>query len=304
MFRCLNPTTSDTKKVKWEQVTEDIAANPLDSLRLTAGSNMLWGHRGADVWQYEDTLTGSVVLSSPSDGSTSNREDEALLSWNDMEGADTYELWYDTDPGFKAAKVIETTEVTSRKISDLNDGTTYYWKVRVEAGEPVLSRWSEVWSFTTALGEPEWHPFKPASNVAPSPGATDVQLTPTFQWNPADWATGYEFVLAKDAAFSDTLVSKTGANALTATVYMSEQKLDVSTTYYWKVRAIAKTSDSEWAQGVFTTMSAPPPPPEEPPPEKEPPPPTTPMYIWVIIGVGALLVIAVIILIVRTRRVA
>jgi hypothetical protein len=85
---------------------------------------------------------------------------------------------------------------------------------------------------------------------------------------------------------------------------MSEQKLDNSTTYYWKVRAIAKTTDSEWAQGVFTTMSAPPTPPTPPPPPPEPEPPTTPMYIWVIIGVGAALVIAVIILIVRTRRVA
>ena len=44
----------------------------------------------------------------------------------------------------------------------------------------------------------------------------------------------------------------------------------------------------------------PPAPPEAPPP---PPEPTTPVYIWVIIGIGAALVIAVIILIVRTRRV-
>jgi hypothetical protein len=303
MFRCLNPLTSDTAKVKWEQVEKDITA-PLESLRLTAGSNVLWGQAGPDIWEYEDTLTGEVVLSAPSDGTTSDREDEATLSWNDMEGADEYEIWWDTDPGFKAAKETSTREVTGIKIDGLTDGTTYYWKVRVLAGEPVMSRWSEVWSFTTALGEPEWHPFKPSGNVAPAPGATDVPLKPTFQWNPADWATGYEFVLAKDAAYTDAIITKTGANALTTTVFVSDQELAVSTTYYWKVRAIAKTTESEWAQGVFTTMGPPPPkptPPTKPPP---PPPPTTPVYIWVIIGVGAALVVAVIILIVRTRRVA
>ncbi|MDD5702920.1 MAG: hypothetical protein PHU23_12825, partial [Dehalococcoidales bacterium] len=34
-----------------------------------------------------------------------------------------------------------------------------------------------------------------------------------------------------------------------------------------------------------------------------PAPPTTPAYIWVIIAIGAVLVIAVIVLIARTRRV-
>ena len=87
---------------------------------------------------------------------------------------------------------------------------------------------------------------------------------------------------------------------------MCEQELAYSTTYYWKVRAVSKTSASEWATGVFTVAGEPAAAPTAPPAAATPTPvdTSTPVYIWVIIGIGAALVIAVIILIVRTRRVA
>ena len=179
-------------------------------------------------------------------------------------------------------------------------------------GEPILSRYSETWSFTTGLAEAEWHPFYNPGNVAPEPGASDVNRTPAFQWNAADWATGYEFELSgspetgADGYFATPMKSFTGANALTGNVYLYDGTLDYDGTYYWHVRAVSKTSESEWATGVFTIGSA---------PATTPAPTTTaapapvvveeiaPAYIWVIIGVGAALVIAVIVLIVRTRRV-
>ncbi|MFC1894073.1 hypothetical protein ACFLYR_08715 [Chloroflexota bacterium] len=312
MFRSLNPTTSDTSKVSFELVSED-AEYALGLLQMTAGSNILWGNSynwsgtawTSDVWAYEDTLTGSATLSSPSDGSDTGREDSATLSWNEMDGADLYDIWVDTDPGFKTDPIKKTTELSNLKVSGLEDGQTYYWKVRVSAGEPVKSNWSSVWSFSTALGAPQWNPFVGGVPESPVNGATNLSLTPTFAWNAADWSTGYEFVLAKDAAFSDAVVSKTGANALTATVYLSEETLANSTTYYWKVRAISKTTNSEWATAVFTTEAKAPAPPAPPvTPTPTPVDTGTPMYIWVIIGIGAALVIAVIILIVRTRRVA
>ena len=140
---------------------------------------------------------------------------------------------------------------------------------------------------------------------SPANGATNVPLQPSFAWNPADWATGYEFILSDDPSYQ-TIVSKTGANALTNTVYLCEVVLDYETAYYWKVRAISKSSSSEWAEAVFTTMAqAPEPPPPPPPPEEVVQEPLiNPLFLWVIIGIGAVLVIALIILIVRTRRVA
>jgi len=120
--------------------------------------------------------------------------------------------------------------------------------------------------------------------------------------------------------------------ALATTAYGYKKGLDYSSSYYWRVKAVSGTwtykskgrsyweEEGDWVTGVFTTMAEPveeaPPvvveevtPPEitvEPIVEVITPPatPVTPVWIYVIIGVGAVLVIALIVLIVRTRRVA
>jgi hypothetical protein len=229
--------------------------------------------------------------------------DRADLEWEDTGGAREYEIWVDTDRGFKSGSKKELpSEATSQMVTGLEDGQTYYWKVRVAEGEPVLSNWSEVWSFTTGLGSGQWNPFVGGVMESPANGASNVPLTPAFAWNSADWATGYEFNLARDAEFKDTFISKTGANALATTVYQSEQELEYSTTYYWRVRAVSKTGNSEWASAVFTTIPRgalpPTPPPSPPPPEQA----ATPLYIWVMICVGVALIVALLVLIVTTRR--
>jgi photosystem II stability/assembly factor-like uncharacterized protein len=312
MFRCLNPLvdvegeeTDEQDDVEWEQVDKGISV-ALEALRLTSGSNVLWGYEDDDRYHYEDTLAVPVSLSAPGDGSSSDRVDSATLKWTDLSGADMYEVDVNEDPSFDGTdwSPDDASSLTSILVSGLDDGQTYYWRVRVAEDEPVLSRWSETRSFTTAMGAAQWNPFVGGVPESPYNGATNVPLQPSFAWNAADWATGYEFVLAKDTGYSDTVASKTGANALTTTVYLSEQKLDYETTYYWKVRAISKSTQSEWASAVFTTIGKPAPTPTPPTTPPAPEPPGTPAYIWVIIGIGAALVIVVIILIVRTRRVA
>ncbi len=195
-------------------------------------------------------------------------------------------------------------------IEDLAPGTVHYWKVRVLEGEPTLSKWSELWEFTTAL---------PAIGLvglcSPECGADGVILTPNFSWEAIENATGYEVQLATDEAFTDAVTGTATVNA-----WLGAPELEYDTTYYWRVRAVKDGVYSEWTVCIFTTMT-------EPPPEVWVSPYTgekfyseaeykahvaeyeakqavTPAYIWIIIAIGALLVIAVLILIVRTRRVA
>jgi len=101
---------------------------------------------------------------------------------------------------------------------------------------------------------------------------------------------------------------------LTHTVWTWDEDLQYSTTYYWRVRAVVGTVTSGWTEASFTTMAKPVPPqppivipPANPPPIINIPPApapvyTTPAYLWAVIIIGAILVIAVIVLIVRTRR--
>ena len=74
-----------------------------------------------------------------------------------------------------------------------------------------------MWSFTTALGQGQWNPFVGGLTETPAPGKTGVSLTPTFAWNAADWTNTYEFVLAKDPAFTIVVVSKMVSRAGTGT---------------------------------------------------------------------------------------
>ena len=146
-------------------------------------------------------------------------------------------------------------------------------------------------------------------------------------------AAGYYFELADNTTFVSPLVKLTGDyGRLIVTAYHYAPKLDYSSAYYWRVQAVSGTveadtlAESAWASGIFVTMDEPEEPtppiviePSEPPvieilpqPIIEPivevitPPatPITPAWIYAIIGVGAVLVIAVVVLIVRTRRVA
>jgi len=306
MMRCLNPLEDldDVDLSEFEQVNAGLTATTdnFDSLDMTSGSIILWAYdiSTATVWTYTDTLTVPVVLVGPADGSSSERTAYVTLAWTGLDNADSYEVLWDYDPDFIYLPTTstggETTYLSVDTSVDL--GEIIYWKVRAEA--PVLSRWSDVWTFTVALGVGQWNPFFGGVPEVPYNGATNVPLTPTFAWNAADWATGYEFELADNSDFTSPIISTT----VTTTVTASDVELDYSTTYYWRVRAVSASSQSAWGVGTFTTLAEPAAPVEPGPVEPIViPTPIPPAVLWTIVGIGAVLAIAVIVLIVRTRRV-
>ncbi len=336
--RSINPTASTTSSrgVYFEPIKTSFTGTigNTTGLWLTGGSsNILWteetvavGGTTNAIWKYEDALIVAPTLTEPEDTSSTGRTGTATLKWEKMDGASRYVIWVSSNEDFSPlfGTWTDTNKVSSTAsygVSDLTAGKTYYWKMRSADSVSslstlrgrALSPWSEVWSFTTGIAGGEWNPFVTATgfagNVAPQPGAQGVILSPSFQWNAADWATGYEFVLADNTGFTSPIKEFVGADALTTAVYALDTNLAYSTEYYWKVRAISDTSESIWATGVFTTMAKPV---EAPAPvvvEEVPAPPApvlpiaeTPAYVWAIIAIGAVLVIALIVLIVRTRR--
>jgi hypothetical protein len=198
---------------------------------------------------------------------------------------------------------------------DLMPGITYYWRVRTSS--PWLSPWSEARSFTVAS-------MDTFMVTGPESGAADASLMPTFTWSEYPDAIGYEIMLSEDPTFSIIEWSYNVDNPF----YKVEEELKYSTTYYWRVRGVTGepylerrtwiTPAGPWVTGVFTTMGEPVPdepdvititepgaPAEIKVVEVPAPAPVIPTYLlWVIVAVGAVLIIALIILIVRTRRVA
>jgi hypothetical protein len=235
------------------------------------------------------------------------------FAWDEMPGATGYQYQVSIDPDFKTRVLSAFTGdlgviVDNRLLSN----TTYYWRVRVAdegslIGAPLISPWSPTYKFKTAIGPTMQRPLL----QAPLAGELDVPLSPTFEWSGIEWAEVYEYELALDPAttaggyFSTPLVALVGANSLVSTAWKCDITLDYSTRYYWHVKAIGVDTDTPWSDvGTFTTMGVPPAPPTTQPPVVIPPAENiTPAWIWAIVIIGAILVIAVIVLIVTTRRV-
>ncbi|MCK4863407.1 MAG: hypothetical protein KAS25_03875, partial [Dehalococcoidales bacterium] len=257
-----------------------------------------------------------IDIVSPLTGAVAN----VNFTWSRMSLATGYYLFIALDAGFTemlgppiaVASTLPT--VSSIQAGSLFlPGTSYYWKVATYL--PVSSGFSETRSFVvqpTAASVP--------SIASPENGGTIDSTSPAFSWTPAAGATMYQFQLSTTPDFATTLVDE----QLAAAGIAPAVTLDRGTTYFWRVKALQPV-DGDWSTVanfiVAEAAAAPPPPvvvettpapviniPAAPPAtvvEIPPAPPVeqiAPAYIWAIIIIGAVLVIAVIVLIVRTRR--
>jgi hypothetical protein len=225
--------------------------------------------------------------------------------------------------------VIDLNYLPSNSVSavPLSPGKTYYWRARVEY--PVVSKWSDPIMFTTVVTSSTSGGIDQSGRISPVNGATNIPVTPAITWGSVPGVTGYDFKISTDPTFADASKLIDSFTNKNTTVYAPSKPLNPNTTYYWEVRALNGTAAGDWVISAFTTQvtgvptstaGAPPasqpvitvvvPPASQPnivvtvPPNTLPAPaPATPAYIWVIIAIGAVLVIAVIVLIARTRRV-
>ncbi len=334
LYRSLNPSALTT----YEWTTQESAAERFNvapnNIWVTSGSVWTIDTALAKVFSYTDTTVGvGPTLSAPAEGATtaintaSGSAYDITFSWTRLSKATTYTFRLYTDSAMTES-VINATGIAAAEVYVVGPngtyefnflpGTTYYWKVRADA--PVLSPYSELRSFSVgslAASTP--------SILAPANGILNASATPSFSWSPVAGATAYQFKLADNVALASAIADvsvKTAGYALAKT-------LEEGKTYFWAVKALAPVEGSWSALANFTVKVTPPPPPEPAPPvvikqvpapvinipAPPPPPPDiiippappapapiTPAYIWAIILIGAILVIAVIVLIVRTRR--
>jgi hypothetical protein len=252
-----------------------------------------------------DTLSAKIAQLSPPDKSTGvglvlGTEVRTLavdLTWTPVAGATSYRAQLSYDAAFTS--VVSTSYPTGGvlTITGLLPNKTYYWRVRSET--PFYSPWSDVRSFTTSAGVI-------MDIISPARGAYNVPVMPTLVWTEIQGTPVYDLQFSLDAEFAIIEWSK----AVDKPMYVFTEPLEYSTTYYWRVAP----SGGAYVHGVFTTEAEPasPTPPvtvtnvptptytiEIPPPVQAVPS----ALLYVIIAIGAILVIALIVLIVRTRRV-
>jgi len=280
MERCLNPTYP--LGPTFETVTKGLDEGA-ELVGLWLAEHQLWSVDNAHtrLMTYYDSLTQPVSLTSPPDEApgvgtiVNDAVKNASLDWETLSGADKYQwqLDYDTDFSTVPDGFEGDTKASSAQLPALDPATTYYWRVR--ATEPVLSPWSDKWSFTTSMGTEAFAPIL----ESPKAGAIGMPLKPIFQWSAIAGAEKYELVVSTDANLGNPTILKTDDYALPTTAWQCNMALNYSTTYYWKVRAVGSGTCSDWsAVGAFSTES--PPSPELAPPPEPPTPPQSATPDW------------------------
>jgi len=334
MVRILAPTTGVALAPPvGEAVTIGDGLTALDtlaSLAYTAGSNILYSieNVGVDkIVTFTDTLTTAVPgVLAPGDGAIVGALAVVVTPITGAPVTATYQVLWDARADFAFGAIVAVAPVTNLAVIPALAGSTAYYRVRIAT--PLIGPWSQVYTAQVQLalvGPPGPLVVVGAAGTT-GPGGWNVQLKPTFNWGNVVGASGYEFQLASDIGMTAFVVNLSGATALgPVQTYTVGAALKNSTTYYWRVRGISATSNTAWTNVMsFTTLDVPvavappviitqmPAPtiniPAAPqatqivipaqPPAKE----ISPTYIWAIIIIGAVLVIAVIVLIVRTRR--
>jgi hypothetical protein len=251
-----------------------------------------------------------------------NASDYELELYLDQAGLNKITDFYKFSPGPTATLLIGRD--LGDNAFDWTPGNTYYWRVRVDGvgvagptdyANTYYSAWSEMRSITVQPGQAM------VPNIgSPSNGATGVSTSPAFSWSPVTGCTKYAFQLSADATFTTLITDAT----LPTTGIKPAEPLEAGMTYFWRVRSlepvlgdwstIANFTVAEPAKApappvVVTQVPAPtinipaaPQPTQIVIPQPEPAPQIAPAYIWAIIIIGAILVIAVIVLVIRTRR--
>ncbi len=211
-----------------------------DVLILVLGSN---GEGLADLQIIESFFTENSppfpitpLLVFPEDSTTVSVNDVRLL-WNVMPYADEYEIHVSKDSVFSGLVLDSIILSNSIDLRNLDIDTKYFWRIR---GKNIVgfSDWSEEWDFTTKVPAPEMPEL-----IYPQNNEVSVSLDSNFKWKSSYFTDSYSLLIALDSIFSLDVLE---INNITDTSYVI-LNLDHGTEYYWRVKAINTSGESEWS---------------------------------------------------------
>ncbi len=224
---------------------------------LNAGGTTYADGSASAFWSFTVQVTPPAAFnkSSPANGAT-GQSTSPTLTWGSSTGAASYDTCYDTTNDNACTNWTSNGSATSKALSGLSEGTTYYWHVRaVNAGGTTYANGSATafHSFTTLVTGPA--AFNKSS---PASGATGQPTSLTLTWGTSAGAASYEYCYDTT---NDSLCSAWTGNGTSTSKLLSG--LSEGTTYYWHVRAVnaggtTYSNGSATAFWPFTTLVTPP----------------------------------------------
>ena len=197
----------------------------------------------AGAWSSVVSVTYKQTLSAPTVTGGNDAQGRPTLTWNAVSGAAKYEVYRAHSKDGDYIKYSTVTGTSYTNTSYIENGNTYYYKVRALKSDGTAGAWSSIVSVT----------YRAASTgtlSAPSvTGGNDSQGRPTLKWNAVTGAAKYEVYRAR---------SKDGDyikySTVTGTSYTNTSYIENGNTYYYKVRALdANGTAGAWSSIVSVT---------------------------------------------------
>ena len=177
----------------------------------------------AGAWSSVVSVTYKQTLPAPTVTGGNDAQGRPTLKWNAVTGAAKYEVYRARSLNGDYIKYSTVTGTSYTNTSYIEDGNTYYYKVRALKSDGTAGAWSSVVSVT----------YKQTLSAPTVTGGNDAQGRPTLKWNAVSGAAKYEVYRArsKDGTYSKY-------STTTGTAYTNSSYLTSGATYYYKVRAL------------------------------------------------------------------
>ena len=197
----------------------------------------------AGAWSSVVSVTYKQTLPAPTVTGGNDAQGRPTLKWNAVSGAAKYEVYRARSKDGDYIKYSTVTGTSYTNTSYIEDGNTYYYKVRALDANGTAGAWSSIVSVT----------YRAASTgTLPAPavtGGNDSQGRPTLKWNAVSGAAKYEVYRAR---------SKDGDyikySTVTGTSYTNTSYIESGNTYYYKVRALKSDGTAgAWSSIVSVT---------------------------------------------------
>ena len=178
-------------------------------------------------------------LSAPTVTGGNDAQGRPTLKWKVVTGAAKYEVYRARSLNGDYIKYSTVTGTSYTNTSYIENGNTYYYKVRALDANGTAGAWSSVVSVT----------YKQTLTAPTVTGGNDSQGRPTLKWNAVTGAAKYEVYRARSMN-GDYIKYSTQ----TSTGYTNSAYLTSGSTYYYKVRALdANGTAGPWSDVVAVT---------------------------------------------------
>ena len=200
----------------------------------------------AGAWSSIVSVTYKQTLSAPTVTGGNDSQGRPTLKWNAVTGAAKYEVYRARSKDGDYIKYSTVTGTSYTNTSYIENGNTYYYKVRALDASGTAGAWSSIVSVT----------YRAASTgTLPAPtvtGGNDAQGRPTLKWNAVTGAAKYEVYRARSLN-GDYIKYST----VTGTSYTNTSYIENGNTYYYKVRALKSDGTAgAWSSIVSVTYRA------------------------------------------------